>query len=737
MSLQSEKKKGLDYLAKVGIKEAKAQELLENKRVRNVLEAIETEIENPENLDSEQKKLLYKVIELANSASTAKICVELIKKTEIKTEIDIRNAESIIKHSTREMSVDEIVEQMHRNIPSLPEMENVAAAIMQENAGEPKAKVLRELKHHPRLQFVAPKTILELMGRLEIKSVADGKSQKLEKSVGGLTDEMINELLEMATQAHPPTRTINKKFQQLTISDELYNSKDRKWTRYLEGEMQTMHTPFTNYQKNNEILREHIKRTRGQVRVRFPPEPNGHLHVGHAKAMSINFGYKEFYDGWISLRYDDTNPKAEKTKYYEKIKEMVEWMGFKPDEITNASDYFDRLYECAVELIKRGKAYICHLSRKEVAEKRKETMATKIDEGKEKEAAAEEAGERVISPWRDRPIEENLELFQKMKDGHYEEGEAVLRMKMDMTSDNPQLWDLIAYRVVKHPHVRTGDKWVIYPSYDFTHCLTDSFEDITHSFCTTEFINSRASYNWLCDALDLYRPVQWEYSRLNITGALLSKRYITKSINEKKFTGWDDPRLSTLEGLRSKGVPAHSIRRFVESLGITTVASETPQHVLENIIREDLFLSSKSTAILDPLTIEVPTGTILVDRKDFRAGEPDPSFYRIQRGTTVFLKDIGPLKLVDEEKRILGKSEDTHNAVVPWLPTDAPTAILEIVHDKEIAEYKTARVSPEIAKSPVGVYWQFIRIGFFIRIEDKDNLRFRMVVPLKSSPLLE
>ncbi|KAI5190291.1 glutaminyl-tRNA synthetase [Nematocida minor] len=728
MSLQESKKTSLEYLLQLGVKEGKANELLVNKRVRYVLDRIVEALPEPESLTKEEKKLTLKVIELAQSAETAEKYVCLIKSSDIKTETDIKNAESVLK-SKRDLSVEELKKQMQSNLPSLEEMSKVATEVMEENLGEPKAKVLRELKHHPRLQFVDPKKILELMGKLEISSASRTKTEETEKdSAKGLTEETVQELLDLALLPQPPTRTINRRFQKLTVPEDLYTSKNRKWTRYLEGEMQTMHTPFTNYQKTPEILKEHIKRTKGQVRVRFPPEPNGHLHIGHAKAMSINFGYRDFYKGWISLRYDDTNPKAEKTEYYEKIKEMVEWMGYTPDAITHASDYFDRLYECAIELIKRGKAYICHLSREEVAEKRKETMTSRL-------ASSEE--EKIVSPWRDRPIEENLEHFQRMKDGKYAEGEAVLRMKMDMASDNPQLWDLIAYRVVKHPHVRTGDKWIIYPSYDFTHCLTDSFEDITHSFCTTEFINSRESYNWLCDALDLYRPVQWEYSRLSITGALLSKRFITKAINDKVFTGWDDPRLSTLEGLRSRGVPAHSIRRFVESLGITTAASEIPQHNLENIIREDLSDSSKAVAVLRPLLVKVPTQDILVDEKDFREEDPSPTFYRIQKGSTVFLKDLGPLKLVDQGARRLEKSEEPHNAVIPWLSTSAPKAVLEIVQGKDLVQYTEARVSEEAAKSPVGVYWQFIRIGFFMRVEDKSALRFRMVAPLKSSPLLE
>ncbi|KAH9385440.1 glutaminyl-tRNA synthetase [Nematocida major] len=722
MSLHEGKEKSLKYLGHLEVKEAKASELVQNKRVRAILEVLEEEVSAPENLSAEKKKLLCKVIELAHSAEAAKKHAQLIQDAVIASDVDIKNAESVLKRHP-EMDACAVREQMQKNVPSLEEMETVAAQVLEESLGEPKAKILRELKHHPRLQFVCPKTILEMMGRLDVKAQAE-RPKKAQK---GMTEEIIKELLELAEKAQPPTRLINKKYQEATIPEELYTSKNRKWARFLEGEMQTMHTPFTNYQKTPAILREHIKRTNGQVRVRFPPEPNGHLHIGHAKAMSINFGYREFYKGKIFLRYDDTNPKAEKTMYYEKIREMVEWMGYRSDEITHASDYFDRLYECAVELIKRGKAYVCHLSREEVAEKRKETMAARLENTQE---------ERIVSPWRDRSVEENLEHFEKMKNGEYEEKEAVLRMKMDMSSDNPQLWDLIAYRVIKHPHVRTGDRWVIYPSYDFTHCLTDSFEDITHSFCTTEFINSRESYNWLCDALDLYRPVQWEYSRLSISGALLSKRFITKAINEKKFTGWDDPRLSTLEGLRSRGVPAHSIRRFVESLGITTVTSEIPRHMLENIIREDLAESSKAAAILRPLAIKVPTGEVLVDEKDFREGEPLPSFYRIQRGATVFLKELGPLKLVDLAERRLEKSAEAHNSVIPWLSTDAPVAVLEIPQGEEIAVYASARVSPEVARSPPGVYWQFLRIGFFIRTEGSE-LRFRMVVPLKSSPLLE
>lgn len=765
-------REGFNYLLSLGIKEDKAKELTANKRVRSILVKAIEKTGSPKDLSKEKKKLLHKVIELSHSPEAAGVYIDLINQTKISTEADIKNAESIIKNNGI-LSLEEIEKKMEENIPSLEEIDAVVSEVMEENIEADRTRIIRELKHHPRLQFIDHRKIFETMAKIEIDKEREKSSEESRNREGqGLTEADIKDLLEMAVLPQAPTRKINRIYQRLVIPADLHRSRDRKWTRYLEGEMQTMHTPFTNYQKRPEILKEHIKRTKGQVRVRFPPEPNGHLHIGHAKAMSINFGYRDFYKGWISLRYDDTNPKAEKTEFYEKIEEMVKWMGFTPDAITHASDYFDRLYDCAVELIRRGKAYVCHLSREEASEKRKETMSSRhahttqhnstldntqhitqdntqhnstqdntqhnsTQNSAQHNITLDSTQHKIESPWRDRSVEENLNEFQKMKDGGYEEGEAVLRMKMDMTSDNPQLWDLVAYRVIKHPHVRTGSKWVVYPSYDFTHCLTDSFEDITHSFCTTEFINSRESYNWLCDALDLYRPVQWEYSRLNITGALLSKRFITKAIEEKAFTGWDDPRLSTLEGLRSRGVPPHSIRRFVESLGITTAASEIPQVLLDNIIREDLSNSSKSVAVLRPLEMNIAQKKVLIDRTDLREGDPSVHFYRIQKGTTVFLKDIGKVKLAESSNRELVESDEPHNAVIPWLETDAPEAVLEIVCNGETVEYKGARVSKEAAKSPVHMYWQFIRIGFFIRIPDKETVRFRMVAPLKSSPVLE
>ncbi|KAI5170609.1 glutaminyl-tRNA synthetase [Nematocida sp. LUAm3] len=707
------------YLEHLGIHPQKVKELLKNKRIRSVASALEEETKEIKEFSSEKKKLLYKVLENASSPTTAKKYNILIDKKVITSEIDLKNAYSILEKNP-DADIPQVQLLMQQNVPKPDELVEVAEQVIQENIEEKRVKILKELKHHPRLLYVEPKTLLELLDTLSIK-----KTEKKE-IVKGLSPEKIKELLELSTQQNPPTRTINRMYYDAAADEEKRASKDKKWLRYQEGEMLQMHTPFTNYQNHPNLLINHIKRTNGQVRVRFPPEPNGHLHIGHAKAMSINFGYKEFFNGWISLRYDDTNPKAEKLIFYEKIKEMVYWMGYSPSSITYASDYFDKLYESAVDLIKRGKAYVCHQTKEETENKKKTAMSNKISNTKE---------DLCISPWRDRAVEENLKEFEKMKNGHYNEGQAVLRMKMDMSSDNPQLWDLVAYRVIKHPHARTGTKWIIYPSYDFTHCLTDSFEDITHSFCTTEFINSRASYNWLCDALEVYRPVQWEYSRLSLTGALLSKRYITKAIEDKKFSGWDDPRLSTLEGLRSRGVPNYSIRRFVESLGITTVSSEMPMHLFDSVVREDLKESPKYTAVLTPLRAFVNGRPVLIDQKDYRSTREE-DFFRVQEGNTVLMKEIGAVKVTHHDPLTLGESQAKHIGVVPWLPVSAPSCELEVTHpDTATITRYHGNVSYEASKVPVGGYVQFIRMGYFVRVEN-EGLCFRMVVPLKNTQLL-
>ncbi|XP_045465828.1 probable glutamine--tRNA ligase [Harmonia axyridis] len=328
------------------------------------------------------------------------------------------------------------------------------------------------------------------------------------------------------------------------------------------------------------LLEEHLKITGGKVKTRFPPEPNGILHIGHAKAININFGYAKANNGTCYLRYDDTNPEKEEEKFFVGIKDMVTWLGYEPHKITHSSDYFDQLYEWAVELIKKGLAYVCHQTADEMKGFNPEP-----------------------SPWRNRPIEENLQLFEDMKNGKIDEGTATLRMKI--TLEEGKL-DPVAYRVRFIPHHRTGDKWCIYPTYDFTHCLCDSIENITHSLCTKEFQSRRSSYYWLCNALDIYCPVQWEYGRLNVNYTVVSKRKIAKLIDCGIVKDWDDPRLFTLTALRRRGFPAEAINNFCAQLGVTGAQSTVDPSMLEAYVRDYLnHVAPRQMVVIEPLKIAI------------------------------------------------------------------------------------------------------------------------------------
>ncbi|XP_014606165.1 PREDICTED: probable glutamine--tRNA ligase [Polistes canadensis] len=348
------------------------------------------------------------------------------------------------------------------------------------------------------------------------------------------------------------------------------------------------HKPGENYKtegyvvtpNTNKLLQEHLKITDGKVRTRFPPEPNGILHIGHAKAININFGYAAVNDGLCYLRYDDTNPEKEEEKFFIGIREMVEWLGYKPAKVTHSSDYFMQLYNWAVELIKKGFAYVCHQSNKDIR-----------------------GFNPPPSPWRDRPIEENLQLFEDMKDGLFEEGEATLRMKVTLEEGKQ---DPVAYRIKYLPHHRTGDQWCIYPTYDFTHCLCDSIENITHSLCTKEFQSRRSSYYWLCNTLDIYCPVQWEYGRLNVNYTVVSKRKIAKLIEEGIVCDWDDPRLFTLTALRRRGFPAEAINNFCAQMGITGAQAVVDPAILEAAVRDVLNITAvRHMVVLDPIKVTI------------------------------------------------------------------------------------------------------------------------------------
>jgi len=409
-------------------------------------------------------------------------------------------------------------------------------------------------------------------------------------------------------------------------------------------------TPSTDFIR--EIIDEDLKvnKNEGRVATRFPPEPNGYLHIGHAKSVCLNFGIADQYGGTCNLRFDDTDPSGESMEYVESIKSDVRWLGFDwNDRLFYASDYFEQLYRYAVQLIKDGKAYVCSLSPDEIREYR----GTLTEPGRD-------------SPYRTRSVEENLDLFERMRAGEFEEGAHVLRVKIDMASPNMNMRDPTIYRIKKIPHYRTGDKWLIYPMYDFTHCLSDSIEGITHSICTLEFENNRPLYDWVLDQLKVYHPQQIEFARLNLSYTVLSKRKLVELVGKGHVTGWDDPRMPTLAGLRRRGYTPEAIQRFCERIGVAKRDSIVDIELLEHCIREDLNQRApRVMAVLCPLRLvidnypedkveeldapyhpqdpdmgsrKVPFSRVLcIEWDDFRE-DPPKKFFRLAPGREVRLR---------------------------------------------------------------------------------------------------
>ncbi|KAL6573716.1 Glutamine--tRNA ligase, cytoplasmic [Orobanche hederae] len=465
---------------------------------------------------------------------------------------------------------------------------------------------------------------------------------------------------------------------------------------------------------SKEVLDKHLKITGGKFFTRFPPEPNGYLHIGHAKAMFVDFGLAKERGGCCYLRYDDTNPEAEKKEYIDHIKEIVGWMGWEPFKITYSSDYFEELYKLALELIRRGHAYVDHQTPDEIKHYRDNKMN---------------------SPWRDRPVEESLKLFDDMKKGLIEEGKATLRMKQDMKNDNVNMHDLIAYRIKFTPHPHAGDKWCIYPSYDYTHCIVDSLENITHSLCTLEFETRRASYYWLLDALGLYQPYVWEYSRLNISNTVMSKRKLNRLVTEKWVDGWDDPRLMTLAGLRRRGVTASAINAFVRGIGITRSDSSMIRlDRLEYHIREELNKTApRAMVVLDPIKVvitnmdttvmdldakkwpdapaddassfyKVPFSKVVyIEKSDFRTKD-SKDYYGLAPGKSVLLRYAFPIKCTEV---ILGDDEET---------------ILEIHAEYDPSKKtKPKGVLHWVAESSLGVEPLKVEVRLFDKLFSSEN----------------
>jgi glutaminyl-tRNA synthetase len=356
------------------------------------------------------------------------------------------------------------------------------------------------------------------------------------------------------------------------------------------------HTTTTDATPSSDFIREFIKedlkagKYGGRVHTRFPPEPNGYMHIGHAKAICINFGIAEEFGGLYNLRFDDTNPVKEEEEYVEAIQRDIRWLGFDwEDRLYHASDYFGQLYEYAVKLIKKGKAYVCDLSPEEIREYR----GTLTEPGRD-------------SPYRNRSVKENLDLFERMRAGEFEEGSRVLRAKIDMASGNLNMRDPVMYRILHATHHRTGDDWCIYPMYDFAHGQSDSIEGITHSLCDVDYEDHRPLYNWFLDELDIYHPRQIEFARLNLNYTVLSKRYLLQLVKEGHVSGWDDPRMPTLSGLRRRGYTPRTIRTFCDRIGVAKSFNIVDIALLEHLIRQDLNQRApRVMGVLRPLKVVI------------------------------------------------------------------------------------------------------------------------------------
>ena len=501
----------------------------------------------------------------------------------------------------------------------------------------------------------------------------------------------------------------------------------------------------------------------GNVVTRFPPEPNGYLHIGHAKSMCLNFGLAQEYGGRCHMRFDDTNPAKEEEEFVDGILEDVRWLGWDWGEhLYFASDHFDKLFDFAIDLIKKGKAYVDDLDQEQIRKYR----GTLTEPG-------------VDSPYRDRSVEENLALFLGMKNGETDEGERVLRAKIDMASGNINMRDPVLYRVLKTPHHRTGDKWVVYPMYDFAHGQSDSVEGVTHSICTMEYEDHRPLYDWLLDSLDVYHPQQIEFARLNLSHTVMSKRKLAQLVNEGHVSGWDDPRMPTLAGLRRRGYTPESIRRFCDLVGVAKRQNVIEIALLEHAIRNDLNArSSRVLAVLRPLKVVIenyPEGQVdhldavnnpedpdagvrqvpfsrelYIERDDFME-DPPKKFFRLAPGREVRLRygyfitctevikdaagEIVELRCTYDPETRGGQSPDGRKVkgTIHWVSArhavetevrlyehlftserpDEEADFLSTLNPNSLAIVANAKVEPCLADACPGQRFQFERLGYF------------------------
>lgn len=566
----------ITLFSKVGFNEKKSKDVCKNKKVSQSLAEIINE-SNIEEADEKKLSLLHALAVESKGTEIPKreLITQAILDGRLKTNLQVTEAFKYVKENA-ESATNETMETKS----------GVGIELSDDDVKKEISKYLDERKGD--IESKRYSIVPSLLG--DVKKVPELKWAK-----PSLFKPIIDELI-LAMIGPKDERDVVKKEKKKLVKKEAVAKKEEPVERsmFSEGFLGDLHKPGENPQKFPELMKEHLAFTKGKVLTRFPPEPNGYLHIGHSKAIMVNFGYAKHTGGNCYLRFDDTNPEAEEEIYFKSIEDTIEWLGYEPWKITYSSDYFQELYELAEKLVNLGRGYVCHCTAEEV----------KAQRGLKEDGTL--GGERFACKHRSRSTEENIAEFRKMKNGGYKSGEATLRMKQDLESPSPQMWDLVAYRVLNKPHHRTGDKWKIYPTYDFTHCLVDSFENISHSLCTTEFRLSRESYEWLCDELHVYRPAQREYGRLNITGTVLSKRKIAKLVNEGIVRGWDDPRLYTLEAIRRRGVPPGAILSFINTLGVTTSTTNIQVVRFESAIRSFLDQTTpRLMMILDPVEVEI------------------------------------------------------------------------------------------------------------------------------------
>jgi len=538
-------------------------------------------------------------------------------------------------------------------------------------------------------------------------------------------------------------------------------------------------SPSSNFIRNIVLEDLEANKNHGRVLTRFPPEPNGHLHIGHAKSICLNFGLAAEFGGLCNLRFDDTNPGREDVEYVESIKSAIRWLGFDwGDREYYASDYFEQLYQFAVRLIKDGKAYICDLS----AGQMREYRGTLTEPGKD-------------SPFRTRSVEENMGLYERMRAGEFQEGSRTLRAKIDMASSNLNMRDPVMYRILYATHHRTGDKWCIYPTYDFAHGQSDSIEGITHSVCTLEFEDHRPLYDWFLDQLKVYHPRQIEFARLNLSYTLMSKRRLLELVEQGHVTGWDDPRMPTLAGLRRRGYTPESIRNFCERIGVAKKNSTVDIALLEHCLREELNrCAPRVMAVLRPLRVvidnypeennpedpsmgtrKVPFSRVLyVEQEDFRE-DPPKQFFRLAPGREVRLRYAYIIKCVGVVKEpVTGEVTELHctfdpdtksgsaqggrrvKGTIHWVSAahslEAEVRLYNHLFVKpdpddveEGADWKSnlnvnsleiltsCRVEPSLAGAVPESHYQFERLGYFSVDSSDRTLTFNRAVPLRDT----